>query len=744
MNTIRRDVFLEEARQRLPGLYKLLWQAYSRESFLHFNESVIMSATGIQQGDPAGPALFAIGVDRVARASRCSDLSVWYLDDATLAGKPADILTDLETIIPRLQEIGLQVNDTKCQLYEPTGIVSEASTQQRLQELLPGIRQLVKEDVRLLGAPVLVEGITSTVEEKQKELVRLTERLVSLDPHTGFAILKNCVAVPKLIYTLRTTPFYRVNDVLKTLDAVISKSVCAVTNVSMSDFSLAQSQLPVRLGGIGVRRLSDLAGPAYLSSLHSTAQLSGSIIQNTTDLTESDELSRAVAEWELNLSVDGETDKMPTKPQHLKSQKEWDSIILQRQHATLLAATDQVSRSRLLAAACAESGQWLHAFPTPALGTHLDAESFRIAIAHRLGAEVCQPHRCRCGGQVDRLGLHPLSCQYSSGRAARHAAVNNIISRGLQTAGLPSILEPVGLSRSDGRRPDGMTTFPLKNGHCLVWDFTCVDTYARSHLMNSALTPGSAATAAEKAKRSKYVDIATRHIFEPIAVETTGIYGQTTRSFIRDLGQRIAAATGDKRETSFLQQRIGIAIARGNAMCVTLSGHRDHLAVPPAASTRNTHQDTRTPTEDRRRNHTSHRRTALLSEAAPTPSATDSFRPSRLDCFSEAGGGIGGDGGGGGGEQSPQQQSPPRQSLYINPLTAYRELYHEMKAELAESRDPMADPDLAHYLGRPSGLVGTIMWPWAASNLVLIDELSASDTYVVLQNTSYIDYYKFI
>ena len=138
----------------------------------------------------------------------------------------------------------------------------------------------------------------------------------------------------------------------------------------------------------------------------------------------------------------------PKRPQDYNSQKDWDSIRLQQQQTSLLAAADQVSRSRLLAAACPESGQWLHAFPTPALGTHLDADAFRIAIAHRVGAEICQPHRCRCGAQVDRLGLHPLSCHYSSGRAARHAAVNDIICRGLKTAGLPSILEPVGLTRA--------------------------------------------------------------------------------------------------------------------------------------------------------------------------------------------------------------------------------------------------------------------------------------------------------
>ena len=35
--------------------------------------------------------------------------------------------------------------------------------------------------------------------------------------------------------------------------------------------------------------------------------------------------------------------------------------------------------------------------------------------------------------------------------------INNIIKRSLDTAGLHSILEPVGLDRGDGRRPDGVT-----------------------------------------------------------------------------------------------------------------------------------------------------------------------------------------------------------------------------------------------------------------------------------------------
>ena len=48
----------------------------------------IKSASGLQQGDPLGPAAFALAVDPCASAVT-APLNVWYLDDRTIAG-PAD------------------------------------------------------------------------------------------------------------------------------------------------------------------------------------------------------------------------------------------------------------------------------------------------------------------------------------------------------------------------------------------------------------------------------------------------------------------------------------------------------------------------------------------------------------------------------------------------------------------------------------------------------------------------------
>ena len=118
----------------------------------------------------------------------------------------------------------------------------------------------------------------------------------------------------------------------------------------------------------------------------------------------------------------------------------------------------------------------MNCLPSTAIGTLLDNESFRIAISQRLGLPVCAPHKCLCGAIVDRYGQHPLSCRLSAGRLPRHSALNDI-KRALSSAGFNAVLEPVGLDRGDGKRPDGMTMFPFSMEKCLISDSTCVDSF---------------------------------------------------------------------------------------------------------------------------------------------------------------------------------------------------------------------------------------------------------------------------
>ena len=71
---------------------------------------------------------------------------------------------------------------------------------------------------------------------------------------------------------------------------------------------------------------------------------------------------------------------------------------------------------------------------------------------------------------------------------------------------IPAAKEPSGLLRSDGKRPDGLTLIPWKNGRCVTWDVTVTDTLAQSYL---PVTAGTSGGAAEAAAERKTVDLRT-------------------------------------------------------------------------------------------------------------------------------------------------------------------------------------------------------------------------------------------
>ena len=90
-NTLRRDVILSKVKDYAPLLFPMAWQSYSQSSYLYFNGTRILeSREGVQQGDLLGPYLFSLGTMELMK-SCSSPMSVWYLDDATLAGQPDEI-----------------------------------------------------------------------------------------------------------------------------------------------------------------------------------------------------------------------------------------------------------------------------------------------------------------------------------------------------------------------------------------------------------------------------------------------------------------------------------------------------------------------------------------------------------------------------------------------------------------------------------------------------------------------------
>jgi len=76
-------------------------------------------------------------------------------------------------------------------------------------------------------------------------------------------------------------------------------------------------------------------------------------------------------------------------------------------------------------------------------------------------------------------------------------------------------------------------------------------------------------------KHNKYADLPSSIDFVPVAIETTGVWGEEGSNLISELGRRVSVVKADPRSTQFLRQRISVAIQRGNAACILATVPRD-------------------------------------------------------------------------------------------------------------------------------------------------------------------------
>ena len=267
-NTIRRDHFLKACFLRAPTLYQLAQHAYAAPSDLLFGSDIIQSQTGIQQGDPLGPLLFAFGVDEVA-SNVSTPLNIWYLDDAKLGGFFDCVRKILDFIIPALSRIGLYINPDKSEIINIGCTSDEFELAIRcINGVLSGVRVTHPANLQLLGSPILESGIKNTLSKKRSILLQMFSRLLPIDSHPALFLLRNCFSIPKLLYILRSAPCYESPDELGKIDGILRKCAVDICNVHFDDTGWRIATLPIRFGGLGLRSVSDIFEVAYLTSIH--------------------------------------------------------------------------------------------------------------------------------------------------------------------------------------------------------------------------------------------------------------------------------------------------------------------------------------------------------------------------------------------------------------------------------------------------------------------------------------------
>ena len=273
--------------------------------------------------------------------------------------------------------------------------------------------------------------------------------------HYGFFMLKNCFSLPKLWYFLRTSTCFNHPALLEKYDKIVRDGLFKVRKVKFDDISSTQLALPAEMGCLGVTSASLLAFSGFLASAFGASDFLTTIFLETF---EDVSFTKAFEKW-LSLTNEEESPQDGT-------QKNWTQPVHVKTTQDLIYRMDY-KRSKVFNAHQGKLGsQWLNVGPCKNLGLKLDDQQLRISIGLRLGANICVAHTCHCGKKVERDGLHGLFCTKSAGRFSRH--FNSLIKQTLGSLNLPSMLEPRGLYRTDGKRPDGVTMIPWEMGKQLV------------------------------------------------------------------------------------------------------------------------------------------------------------------------------------------------------------------------------------------------------------------------------------
>ena len=83
----------------------------------------------------------------------------------------------------------------------------------------------------------------------------------------------------------------------------------------------------------------------------------------------------------------------------------------------------------------------------------------------------------------------------------------------------------------------------LGKGECTSMGCNLPRYLAHSYQQISTREAGAVAAEAERRKKLKYANLGSSYFFAPVAVETLGVIGPDSHTFLRDLAGRVRGAT---------------------------------------------------------------------------------------------------------------------------------------------------------------------------------------------------------
>ena len=153
-----------------------------------------------------------------------SAFSAFYLDDGTIGGSAEDIIRDLRIVG---YEAGFKLNHAKTEL-----VCDDVDTCNAVLSAFSEFKQICRNRATLLGTPIGSVGMFDSILVSKVD--KFGERLLHLSSHDGLLIHRNSMAIPKVLYILRTAPCY-LSDQLNNFDDALRSILSDVLNVDLSN-----------------------------------------------------------------------------------------------------------------------------------------------------------------------------------------------------------------------------------------------------------------------------------------------------------------------------------------------------------------------------------------------------------------------------------------------------------------------------------------------------------------------------
>ena len=264
-NQVDRGAMFKEVREHFPEIARFVEAAYGQNSNLNFGESTILSTTGTHQGCPLAPLLTALTIQPVAKKVQEVDgmrQNSWFLDDGELIGKKEALGKAWDILVEEGAPRGLHLNPDKSVVFCP------GHDEHDLDPLGKGVQRAVG-GIKLLGAPIGEDGFVEAVLRKRLAGVQamLGELHQLEDPHIELTLLRNCFALPKFSFALRTVDTSRHPAVLEEFDSSVKEAAEAILGAPLPPLQYGQAALPISMGGLGLRQAKQHGSAAYLASV---------------------------------------------------------------------------------------------------------------------------------------------------------------------------------------------------------------------------------------------------------------------------------------------------------------------------------------------------------------------------------------------------------------------------------------------------------------------------------------------